>query len=214
MGQRMFDPATQQQNPVEGTILGSMQTPFVEGQTSREVTPEMIERTRRELRTMEDTLRLQQAAQTTVPSTGKNSEADEAVPATREPSGLPPDVLREMGVLLYPRWQDWMKVFDEDDIRWKRVWNSELANSELIRTVMKRVEETRNMTQVGLRHHEKEKSNLKNGIKEITRLIGQMREQNSGYNQNGWPQSEAPRAQSNPYNTGGGVQDFGQLDPL
>ena len=68
-----------------------------------------------ELKMMEDTFRLQQAMAAKIPSSGNNSENEEASPTTREPTNLPPDVLKEMGVLLYPNWQDWLSGFDEDD---------------------------------------------------------------------------------------------------
>ena len=60
--------------------------------------------------------------QATFPHSGSGSENDEPVGMTRQATGLPPDTLKEMGVLLYPRWQDWSKVFDGDDHSWKEVW--------------------------------------------------------------------------------------------
>ena len=82
------------------------------------LTREVIERAKEEIRMMEDTLRLQEAANTKCPSSGLASEVGEPTQAnvtTRESTGLPPEVLKEMGVLLYPRWQDWSTTFDQDD---------------------------------------------------------------------------------------------------
>ena len=52
----------------------------------------------------EKSLREAQAA--TVPHSEVGSETEDPAPMTREPTGLAPDVLKEMGVILYPRWQD------------------------------------------------------------------------------------------------------------
>ena len=74
---------------------------------------------REQMRIMEDTYRLAQAAATIAPSSGVASEIGERQSATREPTGLGHDTLKEMGVLIFPHWKDWLPTFDEDDPRWK-----------------------------------------------------------------------------------------------